>query len=86
MRVYRIRLRGRLLYAQADELDPQKTAVAVNGRPKWTHNPAKAKTWTKEGGAEAWLDWYEALGEPNGEAEMDDYEDPTRTIGDEGDD
>ena len=88
MRVYRIRLTHvrPWLYAQAGELDPQNTALATDGTPKWTHDPERAKIWTKEGGAEAWRAWYLALGEPAGEAEIDEYEDPARTIGDQGDD
>ena len=81
MRVYRIRLVGSLRYAKADELDAQRTAVALDGQPIWTARAELAKVWTKEGGAEAWLAWYSALGFPAGEAEIDEYEDPARTIG-----
>lgn len=57
---------------------------ANDGQVSWTWFEEDAATWTKEGGAESWLEWYQALGEPQGKAYMDHFEDPTRTVGDDG--
>lgn len=90
MKVYYIRQKDAKLWVKRHPDDPQKPDLDEFGIPRWTPSRDDALEWTKDGGAESWLTWWYALWtasdeEPPCEIEVDDYEDPARTIGGEDD-
>ena len=77
-------------YVKHHRDDPRKTSMDAHRKPQWTADRADALEWTKPGGAYAWVSWWDTLWkashqDPPCEVEVDDYEDPARTIGGEDD-
>ena len=87
MKVYRVqRMDG--AWVKGDERGRPLKAIGEPKRPIWTRDPERAAWWTKggqNGGPDQWLAWYSALGQPDGEAHIEEYEDPTKSIGGEDD-
>ena len=88
MRVYYVRRLDDRRCVRRDDYDSRKTAMDANGLPLWTADDGERLEWTKQGGAYAWVSWWDALWkashqEPPCEIEVDCYEDPTRMIGGE---
>ena len=86
MIVYYVRRTDTSQYVKRHPDDPRKTDVDPHGNPRWTGERSDALEWTKPGGAYAWVSWWDALWKASHqespcEIEVDDYEDPTRTIG-----
>ena len=78
-------------YVMRDERNPSRHAKDEYGRPRWTTELERALDWLHHGGPQIWLAWWSAFWSASGEdpprqAEMHQYEDPTRAIGNSGED
>ena len=90
MRMYRIQRTDTGAWVRHHSDDPQKMAMTPDGTPRWTLSHRRALVWTKRGGADGWIAWWNALWkaseqDPPCECQVDEYEDPAATIGGEDD-
>ena len=69
--MYYVRRTDSKHYLKQSPKHPAKHAVDQYGNPQWTPEQDDALGWSKPDGAQAWLEWWRALGkDPQNDAEV----------------